>query len=602
MANGSDVRMIDGQFDWQAGVNSAKVKTIASQTYPKGLARDQLVWLVNGTVRGGGITQRTGFQPLVQGAPWTGLYQGGILMEREFGDPYLVLAINGELWRVRVDTDNSVQNLSTIYGPGLTMPPAQPEAFFAQGELFVVWQAGDDTTNPIFFWDDGAALIGMRRSNGFVGVADPTNELPPALMMDYYQLRMWYGFQRNYVAGDIVTNKASGTAPFDYRDSILKVTENPVAKAGDAFTIPSTAGNIRALKHAANLDTALGESNLFVFTRKAVFACSVPITRDDWTKATLDLMPLQKVALIQGGSYSERGVVAVNGDLFFPSPPNGDIRSLTTALRYFNQWGNIPISRNENRILQFNDRSKLRYTSGIAFDNRLLLGSSPVQTPAGVASKTVLPLDFDIISTLEERTAPAWEGHQQGVLILQMFEGDFGGRPRAFAVVWNEVNLAVEIWEITMDSKFDNGDNRVEWVVEFPAYTWGDVLKLKKLVGGAIWIDKLFGTTQFTLQYRPNAYPCWINWHSWESCSARDCLEDIPTDCGYPSEAWCEGYEPDMEFPVPPSICISTRQKKPSNFGYQFQARLIIKGWCRVRGFILYAEPVMKPPWNNLIC
>lgn len=599
-----DERIVDGQLDWSGGVNGSGVKTIASQNYPNGIKRNQLSWLANGTVRGSGITQRTGWQPIVQGAPWSGLFQGAFLYEPDFAAPHLVLAIGGELWRVRVDTDNSILNLSTAFGSGLTMPPDEPQAFFAQSELFLIWQCGDLTTKPIFYWDDADTLIGMRRSNGFVGVANPTNEIPPAGPMSYQAQRTWYAIGRFYGGSDIVLNPTSGSAPFGFRDSVLKVTENPVANSGDGFVVPTTAGNIRALKFASNLDSALGESNLFIFTRRSVYSCLAPITRDDWTNATLNTMPLQKVALAKGGTYSERSVVQVNGDLFFQSPPNGDIRSFQTTLRYQHQWGNVPISRNENRILQFNDRSMLRYASGIEFDNRLWQTSTPVQTPAGVGFRTVLPLDFDLISSLEERLPPAWEGHYEGLSILQLVEGDFGGRERAFAIVWSDLHQAIEVWELTVTDRFENGENRVSWAIETPAYTWGNPFALKQLETAELWIDKLLGTVDFQLYYKPDQWPCWIEWHAWQECSAKSCIEDSENPCvnnGYPTPAFCESFRANMTLPKPPLSCI-VPSSRPSNIGYQFQIKLIIKGWCRVRGLLAYALPKDKRAFESIVC
>src|SRR2546425_3276148 len=162
------VRLTDGQYDFVKGVFGDRIRTIATPQTPNGVPRNGIVWLNNGTCRGGGLTQRTGWNPLIRDAGWSGIFQGAFMLDRDFGDPYIVLAIGGQLWRARVDTDNSVQNVSALYG--FSMPPTEPQAFFAQAEQFLVWQAGDFVTNPIFFWDDGAALQGMRRSNGFVAV------------------------------------------------------------------------------------------------------------------------------------------------------------------------------------------------------------------------------------------------------------------------------------------------------------------------------------------------------------------------------------------------------------------------------------------------
>lgn len=602
--------MVDGQIDFVRGVFGDRVRTIASESNPNGIPRNGLAWLCNGSVRGGGIAPRTGWLRSVYDAPWpVGLYQGGFLYQRAFGDPYLVIAISGELWRVRVDTDNSVENLSVLFGGGLVMPPDAPHAYFAQADMFLVWQAGDLVTNPIFFWDDGATLIGMRRSLGFVGVNNPTNEIPPATAMDYAQQRLWYTIGNSYIAGDIIQNQSSGSAAFSYRDSILHVTENPVATAGDAFRTPSYAGNIRALAHTSNLDSALGESQMFVFTRSAIFAMTAPVTRDDWTAATLDLQPLQKVVLTQGGTFSERSIVKVNGDLFFNAPPNGDIRSLTVALRTFSQWGQVPISRQENRILQFNDRALLHGVSACLFDNRLLQATSPATTPAGIACRTILPLDFDLVSTLFERQEPAWEGHQEGLSILQLFSGDFGGRERAFAVVWSESALAIEVWEITADHKFDEnagGDSRVTWQVETPSYTWGDPFQLKELETVEIWLDKLLGTAEIKVEYFVDSFPCPLPWRVFKVCSAKDCTQLTDNPClvesGYPSPSdFCESFRATLRLPKPPAPCIRA-SGRPSNIGRQFGLRITVKGWCRIRGILAYAMPREEQPFAGLVC
>src|SRR6185295_15719903 len=147
------------------------------------------------------------------------------------------------------------------------------------------------------------------RSNGFVGVNNVNNQIPPAGPMDYYQQRLWFAKGRFYGAGDIVFG-VHGGAVAD-RASVLYATENPVIWAGDTFATPITSGNIRWLKHAANLDSTLGETNLFIGTRNAIFACAAPIDRDSWTAATLDKMPLQKVVLLGAGGYSERGATPI---------------------------------------------------------------------------------------------------------------------------------------------------------------------------------------------------------------------------------------------------------------------------------------------------
>src|SRR3989442_10251433 len=146
-ANANGLRLVTGSLDFSGGVNSGRVTTIESASMPGGLKANQLAWLTNGTVRGGGVTARTGFKPLVQGAAWSGLYQGGWLYEPDFAFPYLVLQIGGRIYQVRVDSDNSVHDLSKQFN--LTQPPLVDQAFMEQGEIFLVMKAGGIFTTAI---------------------------------------------------------------------------------------------------------------------------------------------------------------------------------------------------------------------------------------------------------------------------------------------------------------------------------------------------------------------------------------------------------------------------------------------------------------------
>lgn len=596
MAGSSELRLTDGQVDFSGGVDSGRVPTIQSDQNPTGLPRNQLAWLCNATVRGGGITQRTGWTNLATVNDGTAIYQGGFMYDATAtgGFPYLVLSIGGHIYRVRVDTDNSVEDISI---PGDFNPSDTPKAFFCQAERFLVIQAGDYLTNPVptlpLFWDG----VTMRRSNGILPYPG-TSEIPPAGPMDYYMGRLWYAQGRQYTAGDIVQGP-SGTLPYNFYDSVLKVTENPLAIGGDGFIVPTEAGNIRALSHTANLDTALGQGQLFVFTRKSVYSLDVPVTRADWIASTSNNQPLQKVVQINYGTSSDRSVVKVNGDMFYQTAEPA-IRSLTLAVRYFQQWGNTQISNNEERLLNFNDRGLMEFGSGILWDNRLWQTALPVRTPVGVAHQTIAPLDFDIISSLGTKLPPAWEGHYEGLDFLQLFTGDFGGNERAFAVVHSRLDDSIQVWELTDYQRAENGDNRISWYVEFPAYTWADLFKLKKLDSAELWIDKLFGTVDFTVYYRPDQDPCWHLWTSWKECAARNSEEDVNNPASYPLLPYREQYRATKVFPNPPVECSVTG--RPSNIGYSFQVKIEIKGWCRIRGLMAHALPVAKQPFLGSVC
>src|SRR5262245_14417651 len=593
----------DGTIDFWGGINSIKVTTIQSERNPNGLARNELAWLNNAAVRDGGITPRFGYQPLMVVHNADGLFQGKFLYQPIGDNPYHIYSISGRIFLV--DEENGIHDLSTIFG--LTNPPDEPIAYFCQAEQFLIIQAGDDMTLPLF-WDGNT----LRRSKGITNTAvapgtPGVNEIPAGTAMDYFMGRLWYAQGGVANAGDIVGGP-SGTIGYDFKDSVLNVTECPLVLGGDGFSVPAQDGVIRGLAHSANIDAALGQGRLFMGTRKGIYALNVPVTRTDWINTSTNTQPLVTVVQINNGWVNDRGITSVNGDLFYQSLEPG-IRSLLQSMRYFGQWGNKQISANEQRILQYNDRALLRFCSGAYFNNRMLQTALPEQTNQGVIHRALIPMDFIPISSFDTESRPNWEGMWEGLDIMQLTTGDFGGRERCFATIRAREDHTIQLWEITNFLKDDlnysvTGDNRITSVMEFPAFTWDDPSMLKRLVGCEIWADRLFGTVEFTLEYRPDSQICWNAWHAWKKCSPRNSAENAINPQTYPLTPCKESYIATMTVPKPFPICAAGGGGfgRPSDQGYQFQPRLTMKGFCRIRGIYLHAEPMGRKLYENITC
>lgn len=435
----------------------------------------------------------------------------------------------------------------------------------------------------------------------------PTPELPAGTCMTYYDGILWYAQGTQYIGGDIVLSQ-TGTLAYGFRDAILKVTQNQLAVTGQGFSVPAQAGNITALFYTANLNTSLGQGPLYIGTRTSVYQLTVPATLTGWTAANNSNQPVQTVAQFRYGPVGDRSPTLVNGDVFYTTLEPA-IRSFQISQRYFGQWANVPISNNENRVLRFNNRALMETTSGIEFNNRMLQTILPVTTPAGVAFQGIAPLDFDLISTLQQQRPPAWEGMQEGLNHLQLFEGDFGGLQRAFSVVWSDPNAGgdggIWIWEMTGDSnpsQRDKVDSRVTWYFETPAFTFSDEFALKELDWMQIWLDRVSGQIDMNFEYRADADSCWRFWAKTQFCAARSSCEDVVNPICYPEQPYCEGQRFPIGLPRPPALDCVTMNQRPPNIGYQFQVRVTIKGWCRVRGLLLRALPKNTETFANIIC
>lgn len=595
----NDVTLMDGSSDFSGGVNSLCVTTVQSERTPNGLPRNMTAWLVNATVRDGGITQRDGWQPRGTIAPGNAIYQGASVYEPDSANPYIMALIGGNTYQVDPDFLAAPINLTALF-PGTAMPPTQPLANFCQAELFLVIQAGDNLTLPLFW--DGTKL---RRSKGITDTAvapgtPGVNEIPAATAMAYYQGRLWYAQFRTVSAGDIVDGP-SGTPEYQERDSVLEVTENPLVVGGDGFTVPSNAGNIRALSFLATQDTSLGQGNLLIFTRKSIYSLYVPVTRADWIAAGVNDAPLMTIIQITNGAVNDRSVVSINGDLFFQSLEPA-IRPVIAALRYFQQWSNPPTSSNEDRILAFVNRALMRFGSGVTFDNRLLQATVPMQKPQGVIHQAILPLDFTPLSTLQKQLPPCWEGHHEGLDWLQLLEMDFGGLQRSFGIVLSRIDQSIQLWELIVGERFENGDGRVTWQIETPAWTWNDETKLKKLTGGELWIDSLYGTVDITVEYRPDSDVCWKSWKKFTICSPRNSCETVESPQCYPLSGFGESYRSTLTLPNPPDEACESATGRPAFIAYQVQVRLTIKGFCRIRSIMVFGQMMERELYQNLVC
>jgi len=605
----SDLWIDDGSFDWSGGVDSESVPTIQSQLTTNGLKRNQLAWLDNATVRDGGIYPRFGWAFRQTIAPGGKLYQCGLMYDPGNSvSPYLIVQIGGVLYKVELDGNYPVTNLSAAFGA--SQPANLDYGYAIQAEQFGIFQAGDgngqpNATNPgtrPLFWDG----VNLRRSIGItntaVGPGTPgVNELPSARSMDYYMDRLWYSAGRSAYAGDIFGG-GSGVLT-DKSDAILNVTENPLVlgNGGDGFRVPSQAGDLVVLTHSGSLNTALGQGQLYMGTRKAVYALNVPITRADWIGANTNNMPLMTLVARSNGPVNDRSSVAENSDLYFQSV-EPSIRSLNLAIQYFNQPGNRPISANENRILQFNDRSLLRFASGMSFQNRLWQTALPKATASGCVHQAIVPLDFEPISSFGAQFDPVWEGMYEGVDILQMFVGNFQGVDRAFGLVVSRTDGSIQVWEFTSGELFENGDNRITSVIEFPAYTGGKEFTQKELDAAELWIDKIWGKVNFELYYRPDQYPCYQKWKFFDGCAARNPHEDINPTPIYPIvNPYQELYAAPKLIGRPPEGCNSVT-KQPMNLGYQFQCMLKVVGSCRIRGFMIHMLPHKREAYQGIVC
>lgn len=427
------------------------------------------------------------------------------------------------------------------------------------------------------------------------GVAVPTGaadglitsvpEISAGRMGAYGMGRNWYSLTDgiSYAAGDIVGG-AAGTQANNYRDSVLKTTENDFLAGGGSFRLPSSGNTITSMTFTANLDTSLGQGPLQIGTDAGFFSNQSPVVRDTWEALE---NPIQTQSLIGQGPVAQNSTIAANSDVLFRSIEG--LGSLIVARRNFEEqmsWGNTPISREVSRALENDNKSLFAYGSSVNFDNRWLTTCYPSVSGIGVFHQGLVALNFDLVSNLRGKAPPVYDGLWTGLNFVQALTGNFSGTGRAFAFAFNTVTSKLELYELirTGDGYFDNGDTEIGWSIETPCMFREDIKpksELIRLLDVELSVQDVRGSVTFEVQFKPDFYPCWTTWRSLQICA------DQSEDDSKP------GYRTRLSLGDPPTEYCEEGNNRPLCIGHFFQFRINVTGYCKIMS--LRAQATTQP-------
>ncbi len=540
---------------------------------PEELPPTQCAFLINATVRGKYARPRPPYvkrtlafldeNGVVDGALEAsfedGIFQHASRYAPKFGGEYLMAAIGGRIFRINLEQNFAVSDVSI---PLDLNPSNRTVGWSAQGEQF--WVFNDGQSLP-FIWDGS----GGRRA--------APDELKPGRAIASSGGRFWYSLpDRIHFRATDLAGTSSGTPSFNFTDAILKETENSFLNSGGDFTVPSESGGITAIHPITQLDASMGNGPLQVFCQKLGFSVNAPTDRDTWKNLNY---PIITQSLIETGLESQDGTVSVNSDLWGRS--SDGLRSFIIARRDFGgSWGNSPQSFEMSRVLEYDEPDLLPWARAAVFNQRLLVTCSPGYSGHGIFHRGLTALDFVPTSSLLARAQPAYDGLWTGLRVLQhvICQG------RCFIFVLSQADQ-VELWELLRDvdpDYLDNGDTPIQWEIQSRALFGPDLFNLKKLFSADLSYDQLFGTTTFDLRFRPDSYPCWIDWHQWLECVQTGCPPQAPLACP-PQAPFRRGYRPKFRLPDPPDGCISSNGQQV--LGHSYQVSLRITGPGRLKGF-----------------
>lgn len=418
-------------------------------------------------------------------------------------------------------------------------------------------------------------------------------ELGIGRMFAYGRGRVWYSLPdgRSFRAGDIVGG-SSGSAAVNYRDAVLRETENTFLNGGGNFVVPGNIGDIRSMTFTANLDTSLGQGPLQVGTSTTIFSCDAPVDRTTWQNLT---NPILTESLKGRGPLGQYGTILVNSDTLFREVQG--LASLILARRDFDTWGNVPISREMQKVIEQDNNSLLENDTAIEFDNRVLYGCLPVRGPLGVFHQGVIAMNLDPVSSLRGKAPSIYDGLWTGLNVFQFVAGSFAGSARAFAFCYNSFHNRIELYEIlpsAAENNFDNGGIPISWGFEtaslFQNVKGKGTFDQVELLDGEIYLSEIRGIVNVQAWYRPDYSECWTPWTTFDICASN--MDQTKAKqfrsrigLGEPSPKACE--------PV---------NNRPFRIGASFQVRFQITGCCKLMGALFKASKSVETQFARPIC
>lgn len=590
-------------------------------------------------------------------------FQNALLYQPDSGPEYILCSIGGRQFRVNVGTDNSVQEITvtlSVLSSGMFTVPAvgaaqnlvvvdtsqlsvgatvkfhdsnytitaivdattvtlenlddnegdmvpfntplffydvnpatNPRAWSVQAEKYWILQNGENL--PLIY--DGAS---MRRARSNLTVAEG-KEIPIGTIMEYGRGRILVALpnRRKFAVGDLV-GSSSGTVANQYRDAVLKFTQNTYLGTGRNFAVPQTSGGITAMRAIPDLDGALNQGPVVVFTPTIAFTVQLPYDATTWADLT---NPVQTVALIANGARSQNATNLINGDIWYRSTDGW--RSLVLARRDFNTWANTPVSAEMNRALAADDETLLEFASSAFFDGRELMTVSPERSVYGNFHYGLIALDLNRISGLRDKLPPAYDGLWTGLNVLQLVTGIVNNVERCFAFSVDESG-AVELFEILKEGDFDSVGTeekiRITWSFESrvfrganPSQRGAGVFDLKRLENGELWLDEVFGRVDMKVWFRPVGHPCWYVWReNINVCADTKTCSDLPLGTCQSWEELKPQDRPRIQFGAPPDDC-NYAADRPAHTAEGFQVRVEFQGQCRLRMLRVFMRPIDEP-------
>lgn len=431
----------------------------------------------------GGATGGTGQASFV--------FANGLFQEASYyGRPdreYLMASIDGRLYRI----DPGIGQTASVLDVQLDRRNRKtvPINYHLQADRYLIVQ--DNESTPIVF--DGISAV--RKDS-----------IPTGSIMGSGMGRLVViDINDRIHFGDIFNGKGNFGA------DMLDFTEETFIAEGQTTTLLGWQKKPTAIVFIPQQDTSTGVGECVILGENGGESFFLSIAREAWKDGAF-----QRTALGEGiGNFGHRNAVVINQDFWFKSKDGW--RSYRQARAVQDQTGQVPLSTNVEKWVKTETESLRQYGSAIAFNNRLLMLTTPYWNNGKPYHNGGLSLDFAVLSSFGKTLPPAWDGHWTertmnplvGLRALQLVAGTFNGKHRAFVFCLDSLNRIV-LKELMPEPVGNDTGGKITARIRPKSYSFqqgSSPYNEKRLFGMDLWIDRVEVSTSFNASFRPDQTP-----------------------------------------------------------------------------------------------
>lgn len=520
----------DGTFDWSLGQDAWK--------YPNAIQDNQYAAGVNVSQRGSVLGPRNGVHKVITtfeektittkygkvrtiDSVWRAGKMQAYIPYVSGLDGYIVTVVCGLIFRTNISS-------------GLTVLLSE-DILVNQFASRINWSYAADKIILSDYPDFSVVIDGetvFRCSFDHTIGGSPAPQIPICNLTAYNQNRLFVASGTEFTAGDAVGNLATPEAPITFTEVFL-----PNSSFKDQFfslPVDESIYDITAMGFIQELDTNTGIGMLFVATQKKFYYYRTNQPREQWTAGQFG-----GVLLANAGVAGPRSFVNVNSDLIFLSS-DGHLYALSTSRNESKRWSNVPISREVENYLKFNDISLSRFATLGYFDNRIFVAANPYRVQVltrdeepitDYAHGGFVVLDIESMASFLSQGTPVWDGLWTGVNPIDICNVN----DRCFILSKDGGNGLGEnaIYELKPKTTFDSLDGRrrrIRSIVYTKQYDSKQPFVQKRESTLLVNLQNLAGDVDLKIERKPSHASNFLKSVEWHHEAPVSFVDEMPTD------------------------------------------------------------------------